>query len=139
LQLPFFDADDFHPTSNIEKMKSGVPLTDHDRFPWLQRLALEIQAWENDEGAVLACSALKEDYRQILSNKNHIQWVCLTAPFDVIYERMKNRKHFMNPDLLQSQFDVLELPDYGIQVASERSVKETVRKILSMFKQNETE
>jgi carbohydrate kinase (thermoresistant glucokinase family) len=139
LGLPFYDADDFHPTSNIEKMQSGTPLTDQDRYPWLQRLATEIQAWEKVGGAVLACSALKEEYRQILSAKTQIQWVCLTAPFEVIYQRMKKRNHFMEPELLRSQFDTLEVPNYGIQLANEQSVAGTVTKILSLLKQHEAE
>ena len=139
LKLPFYDADDFHPTSNIEKMKSGVPLTDHDRYPWLKQLALEVKAWENEGGAVLACSALKEEYRQLLSLNTEIQWVYLAASFEVIYERMKKRDHFMKADLLQSQFDTLEVPNYGIQVTSEPSIKETVDKILSLLEQNEAE
>lgn len=139
LKLPFFDADDFHPTSNIEKMKSGVPLTDHDRLPWLQQLASEIEGWEKDKGAVLACSALKEEYRRILSAKTNIQWVYLAASFDVIYERMKKRNHFMKAEMLRSQFDTLEVPNYGIQVNSELGVDETVDKILSLLEQNEAE
>lgn len=133
LEQPFYDADDFHPKSNIEKMKSGIPLTDQDRHPWLNRLALEIQGWEKEGGAVLACSALKEDYRRTLSHKTDIQWIHLTASFDLIYQRMKQRNHFMKPELLQSQFDALEVPNYGIHVASEQSVKGTVAKILSLL------
>ena len=139
LKLPFYDADDFHSMSNIEKMKSGVPLTDYDRYPWLQQLASEIQVWEQGGGAVLACSALKEEYRQLLSQNTEIQWVYLAASFDVISKRMKKRDHFMKADLLQSQFDTLEVPNYGIQVANEPSIKETVDKILSLLEQNEAE
>ena len=137
LKLPFYDADDFHPLSNIEKMKSGVPLTDHDRTPWLQGLASEMQDWNDDGGAVLACSALKEEYRQLLSTNTEIQWVYLAASFDVIYERMTQRDHFMKPEMLRSQFETLEVPNYGIQVTSEPSLKDTVDKILSLLEQNE--
>jgi len=133
LKLPFYDADDFHSTDNIEKMKSGVPLTDHDRTPWLVKLASEIKKWKNDGGAILACSALKEDYRQILSEKTDIQWIYLAADFDVIYQRMKKRDHFMKAEMLQSQFDTLEVPKYGLQVASLQTVKETTAKILSLL------
>lgn len=137
LKLPFYDADDFHPTRNIKKMKSGKPLTDQDRYPWLEQLASEIEVWKNEGGAVLACSALKEEYRQLLSKHTEIQWVFLVASFDVIYERMKNRNHFMKTEMLQSQFDALEVPNYGVQVSNEPSVEETVDKIISLLKQNE--
>lgn len=133
LKLPFYDADDFHPSTNIEKMKSGVPLTDDDRRPWLVTLATEIQKWENDGGAILACSALKEAYRQLLSEKTNIQWVYLAADFDVIYQRMKQRDHFMKAEMLQSQFDTLEVPKYGLQVANLQTVKETAAKIVSLL------
>ena len=139
LKLPFYDADDFHSTRNIEKMESGVPLTDYDRYPWLEQLASEIKVWENEGGAVLACSALKEEYRKLLSKYVEINWVYLAASFDVIYKRMKNRNHFMKAEMLQSQFDALEEPNYGIQVTNEPSIKKTVTKILSLLETNETE
>ena len=66
LNIPFYDADDYHPVSNIEKMASGKPLNDNDREPWLGLIAMEIKKWKTQEGAVLACSALKEKYREIL-------------------------------------------------------------------------
>ena len=133
LKIPFFDADDFHPTSNIEKMKSGRPLNDADRQPWLRRLAEEIEGWDKNEGAVLACSALKEDYRRTLSAYATIQWVYLAADFEVIYKRMKNRNHFMKPELLQSQFETLEVPSYGIHINSDGDVQQTVQKILALI------
>src|SRR5690554_1104202 len=64
--LPFFDGDDYHPAMNKEKMRSGVPLTDTDRLPWLAILAEYIETWLAGEGAILACSALKKEYRDIL-------------------------------------------------------------------------
>ena len=133
LKLPFYDADDFHPTSNIEKMKSGTPLNDADREPWLSQLAEEIEDWEYSGGAVLACSALKEDYRRTLSAKVAVQWVYLVANYDVIYKRMKQRNHFMKPELLQSQFDTLEVPSYGIHINSDGEVRQTVQKIQSLI------
>lgn len=137
LKLPFYDADDFHPAHNIEKMKSGTPLTDLDRYPWLQHLAEEMEQWANEDGAVLACSALKEEYRKILSSHTKVDWVCLTGSFETIYERMKNRDHFMKADLLQSQFDALELPSYGIHVDVSYSPAETVSRILKLLDGNE--
>lgn len=115
LNLPFFDADDFHPKANIEKMSLGIPLSDSDRLPWLQQLADLLQDCQSS-GAVLACSALKESYRQIL-NASTVNWVLLDGSMEQIYQRLQSRKgHFMKPDLLQSQFDTLEKPAYGLHL-----------------------
>lgn len=118
LSIPHYDADDFHPASNIDKMQRGIPLTDTDRLPWLKALAREIKLWEDSGGAVLACSALKEKYRKLLASQvNQIHWVLLLGTFRLIKSRMETRKdHFMNPSLLQSQFNILEIPDYGIKI-----------------------
>ncbi|MEP2651151.1 MAG: gluconokinase, partial [Paraglaciecola sp.] len=77
LELPFYDGDDFHPESNVQKMQSGTPLNDKDRQPWLASLAKHIASWEIDGGAVLACSALKESYRKILASSANTQvnWI----------------------------------------------------------------
>lgn len=129
LQLPFYDADDFHPSVNIQKMRSGIPLNNENRYPWLKQLAKEIVKWEADGGAVLACSALTEEYREMLSSVPEIDWVVLHAAFNVILNRMKNRKHFMDPNLLQSQFDTLEVPSYGIHVDAGEDVDVIVSEI----------
>lgn len=135
--LPFFDADDFHPKANIEKMKNDLPLSDSDRLPWLYTLAEKIYDWENNEGAVLACSALQESYRKILSTKqSNIFWVYLSGTFEVISERLKKRtNHYMKSELLKSQFDTLEVPDYGVHVNIENSIDEIVQHINSKLKQ----
>lgn len=119
LSIPFFDADDFHPDSNVQKMQSGIPLTDDDRAPWLEHLSSEIEKWSRTNGAVLACSALKESYRQKLeSAKTEIHWILLEGSFDLIKQRMMDRSdHFMPSDLLKSQFDTLEIPNYGLRVS----------------------
>lgn len=121
LGIPFFDADDFHPDENIRKMKNGIPLNDTDRAPWLVHLSTEIEKWSNAQGAVLACSALKENYRQKLdSAKTGIHWILLDGSFDLIKHRMIDRSdHFMPSDLLKSQFDTLEIPNYGLRVSVE--------------------
>ena len=106
----FRDADDFHPESNREKMRAGNPLTDDDRWPWLQRLA-EMLADETAAGGgiVLACSALKYRYREILAVDDNVTFVLLDGDFDLIARRLAERNHeFMNNSLLQSQFDTLE-------------------------------
>lgn len=112
LQLPFIEADDFHPEANISKMKNGHPLNDDDREPWLKNLALELQKNEKT-GGVLACSALKRKYRDTLTSliSKPLYIIYLKGSFDLIKTRMEERAgHFMPSKLLQSQFDTLEEP-----------------------------
>jgi len=110
--IPFFDGDDFHAAANKEKMKLGIPLTDEDRMGWLQQLHALAEQESAGKGAIIACSALKEKYRQLLSAHLHKPvWVFLTGSFELIQQRLKNRAgHFMPAALLQSQFDALEIP-----------------------------
>jgi carbohydrate kinase (thermoresistant glucokinase family) len=133
LEIPYFDADDFHPQVNIDKMEKGIPLTDEDRYPWLSDLANKMVDWEKNGGAVLSCSALKEDYRQILMSKvSEVRWVYLFGSYDVIVERMEKRgNHYMKSNLLQSQFDALEEPNYGIKVSILAAPHKIVEAILS--------
>ncbi|CAN5468110.1 gluconokinase [soil metagenome] len=109
----FYDADDFHSAANVAKMRSGTPLNDEDRKGWLEslhNLIIDLQA--KSENAVLACSALKRSYREYLFVNMDVKGVLLQADFSTIANRMGGRsEHFMNPALLQSQFDTLELPD----------------------------
>ncbi|MEP1553162.1 MAG: gluconokinase [Paraglaciecola sp.] len=116
LELPFYDGDDFHPESNVQKMQSGSPLNDQDRQPWLESLAKHIAYCEADGGAVLACSALKETYRSILASQANgkIIWIMLNGTRDLLIERLNSRSgHFFDSNLLDSQLNTLELPDYG--------------------------
>ena len=114
LDCPFRDADSFHPKANIEKMSRGEPLTDEDRWPWLQAIA----AWIAEHRAagttcVVTCSALKRVYRDIVTNKqsSDVRLVYLKGDFNLIESRLKARQgHFMPPGLLRSQFDALEEP-----------------------------
>ena len=129
LAIPFYDADDFHPKANIDKMASGIPLDDEDRTPWLLKLKEEIRSW--GQGGVLACSALKESYRAILSEGNSIQWIYLDGDYKTIFKRMEARNHYMKPELLQSQFETLELPSYGIQASVDQTPEAIVSKIIS--------
>ncbi|QDU72553.1 gluconokinase [Mucisphaera calidilacus] len=113
LNLPFYDADDFHPQANRDKMAAGQPLNDHDRQPWLETLAHNIQSWASapEGGAVLACSALKRAYRDTLRSTPAVRFVLLVGSFELILSRMQQRSdHFMPATLLQSQFDTLETP-----------------------------
>jgi len=116
---PFHDADDFHSTANVDKMRAGIPLTDEDRWPWLDRLnALLRDAEAKGESAVLACSALKQRYRDRLEQGLHdVRWVYLHGTADLITARLQARKgHYMNPALLQSQFDALEAPRESVSI-----------------------
>lgn len=135
--IPFIDADAFHPTENIQKMTSGIALTDIDRKPWLENLNQELKQQSQKQGAILACSALKEKYRNILSKDiKNIQWIFLKGDFKRIQERMKRRKnHFMDANLLQSQFDTLETPEYGMHISIENSPEKIVMQIINSVKQ----
>lgn len=108
----FHDADDFHSPANVEKMRRGVPLTDDDRWPWLDRLRqLIADAQGRGEQVVLACSALKRTYRERLAAGLEVTFVYLEADRTVIAARLRQREnHFMNPELLTSQFEALEQP-----------------------------
>jgi gluconokinase len=108
----FYEADDFHPRANIEKMRSGLPLTDEDRWPWLERLREQImRSLAAKENAVLACSALKRMYREHLRVSGDVKFVFLRGDYALIERQLRCRRgHFMNPALLQSQFADLEEP-----------------------------
>ncbi|TYA74386.1 gluconokinase [Seonamhaeicola marinus] len=132
LGLPFFDGDDFHPQENLDKMTNSVPLNDNDRQPWLLKLSKNLKEWQNSTGAILACSALKESYRQVLNTDlRNVFWIVLQGDFDVIIKRMLSRSnHYMKSEMLQSQFDVLEIPNYGFHVSIEKSIEEISNSII---------
>jgi gluconokinase len=114
LSWPYQDGDKFHPASNIAKMSAGHPLTDEDRWPWLQAIADEIdRVCKAGEHAVIACSALKRAYRDILVHgRSDVRIVYLDGTEPLIAKRLAQRKgHFMPPGLLASQFRTLEPPD----------------------------
>lgn len=108
----FYEADDFHPRANIEKMRSGRPLTDDDRWPWLECLREQItRSLAAQENAVLACSALKRAYRERLCVRDDVKFVFLRGDYALIENQLHHRHgHFMNPALLRSQFADLEEP-----------------------------
>ena len=108
----FYEADDFHPRASIEKMQSGRPLTDEDRWPWLERLHCQItSSISANENAVLACSALKRAYRERLRVSADVKFVFLRGDCALIENQLQGRRgHFMNPALLKSQFTDLEEP-----------------------------
>jgi len=138
LNIPFYDGDNFHPKENIEKMKNNIPLTDKDRLPWLKKLSKNITSWKKNEGAILACSALKESYRKILNaDKNTDYWVVLNGDYQLICDRISKRKnHFMKSDLLKSQIETLEVPNYGLYIDISISLPEIVNTITQNIKTN---
>jgi gluconokinase len=109
----FYEGDHFHSQANIDKMHAGVPLTDEDRRPWLETLRELIErCLAAKENAVLACSALKKSYRNYLRVNEEVQFVYLHGSYELIASRLQKRDgHFMNPELLQSQFATLEEPE----------------------------
>jgi gluconokinase len=109
----FYEADDFHPRANIEKMRSGRPLTDEDRWPWLDRLRDQIEgSLARNRNAVLACSALKRAYRERLGASDDVKFVFLRGNYALIENQLRRRRgHFMNRGLLRSQFADLEEPE----------------------------
>lgn len=134
--IPFVDADAFHPTENIQKMTNGMALTDADRQPWLENLNRELKKRSLQKGVILACSALKERYREMLSKGiDSLQWIYLKGDFQLIQQRMQQRAHFMDVNLLQSQFDTLEEPDYGMHLLIQESPEVIVTYILNNIKQ----
>ena len=112
LGWPFVDADDFHNDANVAKLQQGIPLGDTDRWPWLARLRIVIQEYvAQRRNAVVACSALKQAYRESLRISPEVVLVYLKADRKVLEERLLRRRgHFMNPGLLTSQLDTLEEP-----------------------------
>lgn len=134
LSIKFYDADDFHSHNNITKMKKFIPLDDEDRIPWLLKVAEHIAQWNRDNSAVLACSALKEKYREILSwnGEEKVVFIYLEGDKNIILERMKKRKdHFFPLELLESQFSALEIPLNAITVQIDKSPEEICTKIIN--------
>ncbi|OLC72534.1 MAG: gluconate kinase [Deltaproteobacteria bacterium 13_1_40CM_4_54_4] len=132
----FFEGDDFHSPANIEKMRRGMPLSDDDRRPWLEAIRESIrQMVERSENAVIACSALKHSYRQMLRITGEVVFVYLKANIDIVRERLKNRTgHFMNPNLIQSQFDTLEESEQALRVDASLPPGEIVRRIRTQLR-----
>jgi gluconokinase len=139
LHWSYEDGDKFHPASNVAKMSAGEPLTDEDRWPWLQAIADEIDRLSaSGARAVVACSALKRAYREILVHgRDDIRIVFLDGTQDLIAERLAARKgHFMPPGLLASQFRTLERPgadERPITVSIDAPVARIVDEIVSQL------
>ena len=127
----FFDADDYHPTANIEKMSGGQPLTDADRLPWLNKLRELVDAHEDSKDAVLACSALRASYRGILGfGLPHVRSVLLDGSKTIVASRLLARTdHFMPSALLGSQLELLDREHDGLTLSIEQTPEDLVQAI----------
>ena len=131
LGILFIDGDDFHSPNNIEKMKKSIPLNDKDRKPWLIKLSKKIFE-SHKNGVVVACSALKEKYRELLVRfvpKKNILWVVLDCEIKELKKRMQKRSHFMPVDLLESQIKIFEKPKNAFYLVSSLTIEEQIKKI----------
>ena len=131
LNWPFLDADTLHPPANVAKMASGIPLTDADRWPWFDRIVAEMRRYAAaGKNVVIACSALKEAYRDRLASSGSLRVVYLKGDAETIAPRLAGRRgHFMPPSLLTSQFATLEEPDNAIVVDIKQPVAAQVAAI----------
>lgn len=132
----FIDGDDFHPEANIAKMASGQALDDADRGPWLDRLADALRnAGRAEKPVVLACSALRQSYRDILKVHPAVRFVLLDAPAPLLQERVQRRKgHFMPASLLESQLRTLERPSGVPVIDASRPTDEVVDAVVAAIR-----
>jgi gluconokinase len=131
LRWEFADADSFHSPANIEKMSHGIPLSDSDRIPWLNSIREAMLQWQaQGRNVVLACSALKQNYRDRLQISNEVKLVYLKGSYQLLLERLHARKgHYAGEQLLASQFANLEEPADAITVDVTPSPSEIVSEI----------
>ena len=132
LGYQFIEGDEFHSKSNINKMKNGIPLNDKERLPWLRDLSKMLLKFKSS-GSVLACSALRESYRKILSKNipaNKLIWIYLKCSIKVLEKRINRRDHFMPASLLKSQINNLEEPKDAIYIKDSLTTKEQIEEII---------
>ena len=130
----FIDGDDLHPEANVAKMSAGVPLTDDDRWPWLQAIRQVIDGREESgEPAIIACSALKAEYRQRLSQgARNVRLVYLKGEPELIEQRLRQRQgHFFDPRLLASQFSALEEPGDALIVTVDADLDTVISALMA--------
>ena len=130
----FYEGDNFHPPENVEKMSRGIPLNDEDRLPWLLALRdLIDEVLSNQSHAIIACSALKAAYRELLQGEHkEIFWVYLKGDYAQIWSRMQQRQgHFMKAQMLRSQFETLEEPEKALTVSIAESPEVIVNQIVN--------
>jgi gluconokinase len=127
----FVDADRFHSTANVEKIRNGIPLDDADREPWLHAMREAIAGWIADQkNVVLACSALKRAYREELSVSERVRFVYLKGSYELISSRLKSRHgHFASESILASQFATLEEPQDAAVVEADQLPEQIVKEI----------
>jgi len=127
----FVDGDDYHPATNVEKMRAGIPLTDADRAPWLETLRVLITEWiAEGKNAVLACSALRRAYRERLQIAPDVQVVYLKGTPQLLEQHLHSRsRHFMTERMLNSQLATLEEPEHAVVVDIDSSVAEIAAEI----------
>jgi gluconokinase len=131
LSWEFFDGDSFHSPANIEKMSRGIPLTDEDRIPWLHSIRDVMLQWESHgKNAVLACSALKRSYRELLQISAYVKLIYLKGNLELLRERLRSRKdHYAGEQLLASQLADLEEPTDALTIDASRGPEEIVAEI----------
>lgn len=133
LSIPFLDADDFHPKANVMKMSSGQALTDEDRWPWLAAIVEHVLNSHRGE-FVLACSALKQSYRDYLSQRLKTDFVFLEITEQEAFNRLSKRSsHFMPSSLVKSQMETLEVPEEAITVNATTEIQEIINFVSSHF------
>jgi gluconokinase len=136
LGCPFFDADDFHSPANRDKMASGQPLNDQDRADWIRDLSKAVLVWNEARPlTILACSALRQSYRDALGKGGAVLWIYLKATFALASRRLEGRQnHFFNPALLESQFKVLEEPEDAWMVDVSPNADTIMDKLVELLK-----
>ncbi len=137
LGWPFYDGDNFHPKENVEKMRAGIALTDEDRRLWLEKLRDIIKRrLKEGQNTILACSALKQSYRNILGvDQKNVRTIYLKGSYQLLRKRIEDRQHpYMNKDLLRSQLDTLEEPQGGLLVDISATPEMIVNTIIQNLK-----
>jgi carbohydrate kinase (thermoresistant glucokinase family) len=136
----FYDGDDFHPKKNVEKMRAGIALTDEDRKLWLETLHANVRDWLRDrQNTILACSALKQAYRDMLGvDQKTVRTVYLKGSYELLRKRVEERQHpYMDKNLLRSQLDTLEEPRDGLTVDISATSEIVVSAIIDHLNLNE--